>query len=146
MVDQLSDLNFREDYERALALPEAERWALDNPAPLEVRATMSPASAPTEKFEVRLLWKVYPDDLPPSLKFRDPETGRLDLASAWPKIPGYRPTSFDTCVNYSAEGFGLHPEWKNDPRYRWRAVGNVLLKMLRLLQDEFDNSYQGRHQ
>lgn len=145
MSDELSVLNFQEDYERVIALPEAKQWELEVPEPLELLVGMSPASAPAEKFQARLLWHVYPGELPPSLKFRDPGSGRVDLTRAWPIILGYRPSSFDTCVNYSAEGFALHPEWKADPRYRWNAVGNVLLKMLRILQEEFDNRYQGRH-
>lgn len=145
MSDELSVLNLREDYERVSALTEAKRWILETPAPLEVLVIMSPASAPAEQFQARLVWRVYPGESPPSLKFCDPETGRIDLTRAWPVIPGFRPTSFDACVNYSAEGFALHPEWKTDPRYRWNAVGNVLLKMLRILQDELDNRYQGRH-
>lgn len=140
----LSELNLKDDYERVLALPDAARWTLEKPASLEVWATLAPAAAPAEKFQARLLWREYPGEAP-SLKFRDPATGRLDLTSAWPKIRGFRPTSFDACVSYCAEGFGLHPEWKTDPRYRWDAKGNVLLKVLRILQDEFDNYFDGRH-
>lgn len=140
----LSELNLKDDYERVLLLPDAARWTLENPATLEVWATLVPAAAPAEKFQARLLWREYPGEAP-SLKFRDPASGRLDLASAWPKIRGFRPTSFDACVSYCAEGFGLHPEWKTDPRYRWDAQGNVLLKVLRILQDEFDNHFDGRH-
>lgn len=144
MNPELSALNLHEDYEKVLSLPEAERWLLKKPEPLEVWATLSPVSASDEKFQARLLWRDYPGE-PPSLKFRDPETGRLDLSRAWPNIRGFRPTSFDACVNYCSEGFGLHPEWRTDPRYRWNPTGNVLLKMLRILQDEFDDHFQGRH-
>lgn len=144
MDTSLSELNLKDDYERVLTLPEAGRWKLEKPASLEVWVTLAPANSPAEKFQARLLWHEYPGEAP-SLKFCDPTTGRLDLTSAWPKIRGFRPTSFDTCVNYSAEGFGLHPEWRNDPRYRWDAKGNVLLKVLRILQDEFDNHFDGRH-
>lgn len=145
MSVELSELNLDEDFRRVLAMPDAARWGLEKPARLEVWAMMGPASKPAERFQARLLWREYPGDAPPSLKFRDPATGRLDLASAWPKIRGFRPTSFDACVNYCAEGFALHPEWKNDPRYRWISNGNVLLKILRILQDEFDNHYEERH-
>lgn len=144
MSTELSELNLKDDYERVLTLPEAKQWVLEKPAALEVWATLAPASAPMERFQARLLWREYPGEAP-SLKFRDPATGRLDVTSAWPKIRGFRPTSFDACVNYCAEGFALHPEWKTDLRYRWNPNGNVLLKLLRILQDEFDNHYDGRH-
>jgi len=141
---ELSALNLEDDYERVLTLPEAKRWVLEKPASLEIWATLAPTSAPADKFQARLLWSQYPGEAP-SLKFRDPATGRLDVTSAWPKIRGFRPTSLDACVNYCSEGFGLHPEWRTDPRLRWSPQGNVLLKVLRILQDEFDNYYVGRH-
>lgn len=144
MSAELSELNLKDDYERVLMLSEAKRWVLEKPASLEIWAMLVPSNAPQEQFQARLLWTEYPSEAP-SLKFRDPATGRLDITSAWPKIHGFRPTTFDACVNYCAEGFGLHPEWKTDPRYRWNADGNVLLKVLRILQDEFDNYYEGRH-
>lgn len=140
----LSEMNLREDYERTLTLPEAARWVLEKPARLEVWVTLGPAGQTSERFQARLLWQEYPGE-PPYLKFRDPATARLDLTSAWPRIRGFRPTSFDACVNYCAEGFALHPEWRNDPRYRWNPNGNVLLKVVRILQDEFENFYEGRH-
>lgn len=144
MTAELSALNLEDDYERVLTLPEAKRWVLEKPASLEIWATLAPTSAPADKFQARLLWSQYPGEAP-SLKFRDPATGRLDVTSAWPKIRGFRPTSLDACVNYCSEGFGLHPEWRTDPRLRWSPQGNVLLKVLRILQDEFDNYYVGRH-
>jgi hypothetical protein len=66
------------------------------------------------------------------------------LPSAWPQARGFRPTSFDICATWTREGFAIHPEWKTDPRYRWSSHGNVLLKMLRILQNELDESYGGR--
>lgn len=144
MGRELSILNLADDYAKVLTLPEAKKWALKRPEPLEVWAIMSPASTEAEEFQARLVWREYPDE-PPSLKFRDPATGRLDLPSAWPKVRGFRPTSLDACVNYSSEGFALHPEWKMDPWFRWASTGNIVLKLLRVLQDEIDNHYQGRH-
>ncbi len=144
MTDDLSALNLEDDYQEVLTADCAARWKLEKPAALEVWATMYPARAPTELFQARLLWRVYPGE-PPSVKFRDPATGRLDLTSAWPQVRGFRPTSFDTCVNWSLEGFALHPEWRTDPRFRWDDRGNVLLKVLMYLQNELDDHYQGRH-
>ena len=110
---------------------------------LELFATMSSSKAPGESFQARLLWNSYPSD-PPSMKFRDPATGRLDLPTAWPILPGFRPKNLDACVSWTAEGFGLHPDWKSDARYRWDPRGNVLLKVLRYLQAAFDDSFGGR--
>ena len=142
--DELSRLNLAEDYEKVLGCPDAHRWGLERADDaLEVRATMSSSGCPEEKFQARLLWPEYPQQ-PPSLKFRDPATGRLDLPSAWPQVRGFRPTSLDACVNWCLEGFGLHPEWKNDPRLRWDPRGNALLRVLRTLQEELDNDFHGR--
>src|ERR1700731_3042284 len=115
MSDEFSRLALRQDFEEAKAVPEAIRWILEMPGDLEALALMSPQTVPTERFQARLLWTRYPDD-PPSLKFRDPSTGRLDLPQAWPIARGFRPQSLDACVNWCAEGFSLHPEWRNDPR------------------------------
>ncbi len=143
MSQELSALNLQEDLEKALACEDAARWKLEKASPLEIFAKMSPASHPDEVFQARLIWSAYPDQ-PPSLKFRDPATGRLDLPTAWPQVRGFRPVSLDACVNWCAEGFALHPEWRNDPKLRWDPRGNVLLKVLRILQDELDNYFQGR--
>jgi hypothetical protein len=47
-------------------------------------------------------------------------------------------------VNWCAEGFVTHPEWKNDVRFQWNPSGNPLLWVLRQLQEELDEHYQGR--
>src|SRR5215467_12294060 len=117
MADELSILNLRDDFEEAAGVSDAARWKLEMPGPLEVLVTLSSSTALSEKFQARLLWTKYPDD-PPSLKFRDPATGRLDLPQAWPVVRGFRPQSLDACVNWCSEGFVLHPEWKTDPRLR----------------------------
>jgi hypothetical protein len=143
MSDELSKLNLKDDFEEAMSASGATRWALEMPGDLEVLATMSPSSAPNERFQARLQWAKYPDE-PPSLKFRDPATGRLDLPQAWPIARGFRPQSLDACVNWCLEGFTLHPEWKADPRFRWNPNGNALLWVLRQLQEELDDHYQGR--
>ena len=143
MSDDLSALNLADDFEKAAASEDAARWALKKAGPLEVWASMSPTQAPAEVFQARLLWTAYPGQ-PPSLKFRDPATGRLDLPTAWPIVRGFRPQSLDACVNWCLEGFNLHPEWRSDPRYAWDSRGNVLLKVLRILQDELDHHFQGR--
>jgi len=143
MSDILSELNFRQDLGEALQAEEAPRWKVEQAGPLEVYVSLSPASAPSEFFQARLLWGVYPGE-PPSLKFRDPATGRLDLASAWPVVPGFRPQSFDACVNYCIEGSNLHPEWRSDHSLRWNSAGNRVLWVVRRLQEELDNNYTRR--
>jgi hypothetical protein len=144
VVDDLSALNLADDFEKALACEDAARWALTKADLLEIWASMSPGSAPTELFQARLLWGAYPGQAP-SLKFRDPDAGRLDMPTAWPLVRGFRPQSLDACVNWCLEGLGLHPEWKTDGRYAWDPRGNVLLKVLRILQDELDHHFQGRY-
>jgi hypothetical protein len=143
MSDELSKLNLKDDFEEVMGVADSARWVLEMAGELEVLATMSPASVPNERFQARLLWTKYPDE-PPSLKFRDPATGRLDLPQAWPLARGFRPQSLDACVNWCSEGFALHPEWRSDPRFRWNPNGNPLLWVLRQLQEELDDHFQGR--
>lgn len=143
MANELSKLNLDDDFEAVLACPDAARWKLERGEALEVLATVSPASHPKEFFQVRFVWSRYPED-PPSMKFRDPTTGSLEMPSSWPMLPGFRPASRDACVSWCLEGFNLHPEWRNDPQYRWDPRGNVLLKVLRILQAQLDDHYQGR--
>ena len=142
MSDQLSGLNLRDDYVEASSMPDASRWKLEVPSDMEVLVTLKPA-AHNDIYQARLLWSRYPD-APPSLKFRDPVTGRLDLPQAWPQCRGFRPGSLDACVNWCSEGFTIHPEWVNDQRYCWNPAGNPLLRVLRQLQEELDEHYQGR--
>lgn len=144
MAANLAVLNLNEDLNEVLKLPEASRWTIERPGDLELWVGISPATARTECFQARLLWSTYPDQ-PPSLKFRDPDSGRLDLPRAWPQAPGLRPGNLDACVPWTTEGMATHPEWRNDPRFRWDPRGNVLLKVLRSIQELLDDEYQGRH-
>lgn len=143
MSDELSRLNLRDDFREAGDVSDASRWTLEMPSDMEVLVTLAPAREPNEKFRARLLWTTYPDD-PPSLKFLDIATGRLDMPQAWPVGRGFRPQNLDACCNWCAEGFATHPEWKNAPNYKWNPSGNPLLWVLRQLQEELDDHYQGR--
>jgi len=143
MADELSELNFVQDLEEALRVEDAQRWKIEKVGALEIYAEISSAKASEEKFQARLLWRVYPGE-PPSLKFRDPQSGRLDLPTAWPIVRGFRPATLDACVNWCIEGFALHPEWKNDPNKKWNPVGNAVLRILRILQGEMDEHFGGR--
>ncbi len=78
MSDELSRLNLKDDFDEATGVPDAHRWKLELRGDLEVLVTVSPAGAPQEEFQARLLWDKYPDEAP-SLKFRDRATGRIDL-------------------------------------------------------------------
>lgn len=139
----LSALNLKQDLDEVLALPESSRWKLEIGSELEVLFTFCSARAPQDLFQARLLWGVYPGE-PPSLKFRDIKSG-AQTAQSWPQnVPGFRPDSQDACLNICSEGFALHGEWKNDPRYRWNTRGNVLLSVLRELQLMLDTHYFGR--
>lgn len=144
MCDQLSMLNFEQDLAEASLAEDAKRWKIEVAGPLEVYVTLASVKDPTTMFQARLLWKAYPGE-PPSLKFRDSSTGSLTSSSAWPVARGFRPQSLDACVNYCAEGFALHPEWRTDPNLRWSSDGNVLLRIVRRLQAELDYHYTGRH-
>jgi hypothetical protein len=143
MADELSELNLAQDVEEVLRVEDSPRWKLEKVAPLELHVGMSSVKHPQEVFQSRLLWKAYPGE-PPSIKFRDPHSGRLDLPTAWPVARGFRPANLDACVNYSVEGFALHPEWAKDANLRWNPSGNPLLKALRILQRELDTSCTGR--
>jgi hypothetical protein len=143
MADEFSKLAFDEDLKEALATEHAKRWTIERAGDLEIHVTASPSSKAEEKFQARFLWTTYPSE-PPSYKYRDPITGRLDLVTAWPVVQGYRPANFDACVNWSAEGFMEHPEWKRDANIRWNSKGNAVLRVLRYMQRDLDDRYQGR--
>lgn len=143
MSKQLSELNLTEDFEKTLLTEDASRWVLEKPSSLEVWVKLYSIIKPVEVFQARILWNLYPDEAP-SIKFRDPATGRMDLKTAWPRVRGFRPDNFDTCVNWSSEGFTTHPEWRSDPQLRWNPRGNCLLKVLRIMQSELDNFFEGR--
>jgi len=144
MASELSTLNFADDLAEARQVHDAHRWVLEHRGDLEVWATVAPEGHENDQFIARLFWIEYPGAEPPSVKFVHQATGRLDVQTAWPQAPGFRPTSFDICANWTAEGFALHPEWRKDTRVRWQSEGNVLLKELRILVHVLDTGYQGR--
>src|SRR6266705_3817903 len=94
---------FNEDFAEALADQDAAMWELKRGNPLEFTARVSSMNAPDEVFITRFTWTAYQDE-PPSFKFVDPATGRVDVAEAWPNCDGFRPTSFDACVPWTKEG------------------------------------------
>jgi hypothetical protein len=145
MASELSKLNFADDLVDARSAPDSARWVLDHRGDLEVWATVSPDGYESEKYIARLFWVEYPGTDAPSVKFVDLATERLNVRTAWPQATSFRPQTFDICANWTAEGFGLHPEWRHDARLRWQADGNLLLKTLRTLLHQLDVGYQGRY-
>lgn len=143
MAHDLSALCIKADLAEVVASPESERWTLRQGEPLEILATMSPRSNPKEKFHARLLWGDYPGTAP-SLKFQT-ESASIADPRAWPQCPGFRPTSFDACVNWTAEGQALHPEWSLSAATRWKSDGNALFRVLCILQDTLDLNFGGRY-
>jgi hypothetical protein len=144
MSASLDGLCLSQDLEEAATALDAARWRLEGSNTLEVLVTMSPSKHPEENFQARLSWESYPAK-PPSLKFTHP--GKADFAdpTAWPICPGFRPPSLDSCVHWTAEGHGLHPEWKGAPATRWDPTGTPLLRVLYCLQDALDLTYSGRY-
>jgi len=135
---------FEADLREVLDTPDAPPWQLTRTTEgLGVIATIAHDAEPKDSYQVRLLWSTYPDHAP-SLKFLDPTTGRDDVPTAWPNGSPFRPQNLDACTNYCAEGFAVHPEWRQDAQARWSAEGNVLLKVLRNVQHDVDFRSTGR--
>jgi hypothetical protein len=105
---------------------------------------MHPRSEPAETYIARVHWSRYPD-APPSVRFASEVGGDIDVLSAWPIVPGYRPTAFDICMPFTAEGFAVHPEWAQTQE-AWRVTGNPFLWISETLQRDLNNRYQGRYQ
>lgn len=143
-MSSLSKLNLGDDFAEAQLTEDASRWNLERKGDLEVWATVYPIHRPNELFTARLTWLTYPGDLPASVTFVEPVTGRLGIATAWPKAAGFRPPT-DICATWTAEGYIAHPEWKPDPSKRLRINGNALLLVLRILVHELDSSFEGRN-
>lgn len=143
MTLSLDTMAFDDDWNSLRDATDASRWELGRGSAMEVFATMRPVGSPAEAFSARLAWTMYPGV--PSIKFREPATGRLDVPTAWPTGGPFRPAACCICANYTAEGFQMHIEWVDDPRFRWTNDGNVIVKALRLLQDDLDQFFAGRH-
>lgn len=105
-------------------------------------ATLRPKNTTEEEYYARVAWSCYPH-APPSVKFADHVCGSLNVTSAWPVAPGFRPTSFDICKPLTAEGFALHPEWHTGPD-AWPTTGNPFLWVVQTLQHDLDTGYEGR--
>lgn len=135
---------FEQQLAEVLELPVAHRWTLerDKSVPLGVFLTLHPRSHPADTYKARLRWT----DLfkPPSLKFIDIDTGSETNPSAWPKCFGFRPSSLDACLPWTAEGHALHPEWTTSAANSFPKVDAPLQFALLHLQNSLDNTYSGR--
>jgi|GEM_PF-2953083 len=143
-MTELAKLALDEDFEEAIKAADSNRWSLIRKGDLEVWVTLSPEGQLTETFTARLLWLNYPGDLPPSVQFVEPETGLLGVPAAWPTGSGFRPPN-DICANWCSEGYDTHPEWRTDSAIRLKIRGNALLMIVRLLKQELDLNFTGRH-
>jgi hypothetical protein len=142
MAATLDSQMLDDDFEEAKADSEATRWILERVGALEVTASMSPKTDPSEVFKARLAWLTYPGTWP-SLKFLN-DSGQDNDPRAWPVCNGFRPTTLDACVHWTRESQQIHPEWAGDARMRCPSTGNILLTCLYFLNDTLNHQYQGR--
>lgn len=135
---------FEQQLPEVLVLPAAHRWTLerDSSVSLGVFLTLHPRTHPEEFFKARLRWT----DLfkPPSLKFIDTATGSDTNPAAWPKCFGFRPSSLDACLPWTAEGHALHPEWATSAANAYPKVDAPLQFIVLNLQASLDNTFSGR--
>jgi hypothetical protein len=146
-LDLESTLNLQADAKAVAALLKRRGGRLHADADEDALATywleIVPAHDPSETYFARVGWTTYPG-APPSVKFAPEVGGRLDLTTAWPIVPGFRPTAFDICMPFTAEGFAVHPEWVTSAE-AWKDTGNPFLYVTSTLQRLLDTAYSGRH-
>jgi hypothetical protein len=135
---------FEQELARVRGLPEAAGWKIerDCESTLGLIVELSPVSAPDERYLARLRWADYFG--PPSVKFLNFATRAETDATAWPQCRGFRPSSLDACVSWTAEGHKLHPDWGGNPRTAFQPKEAPVQFALLMLQHELDTSYTGR--
>lgn len=143
-MDKETELSLEEDLAEAKAHAEKAGASLlsDKQDPAVFWLAMTPRAAPAEKFYARIAWTKYPHS-PPSVRFADAAGGSVDVKTAWPMIPGYRPESLDICQPFTAEGFATHPEWVSGPD-AWPTTGNPFLWVVSTLLYDMAERYTGR--
>lgn len=136
-------LNLVADVQTLEERAKEQDWEVDGPEGLEVFVRMRSA-LDGEAYWFRFFCEDYPDR-PFSVLLVDAETKNLGVVSAWPRCEGFRPPQ-DICMPLSKEGFATHPEWNNDPLWRWDSRGNPLWRVVEELQVKLNdpNKYQGR--
>lgn len=144
MATELELALFEQELDAMSDVPESKRWQLerDNTVSLGLHVVMHPLSHPEELYKVRVHWSDYFG--PFSMRFIQMQTGADNDPTAWPKCFGFRPTSFDACLPWTAEGHALHPEWKNSPTNGFPNVELPMHFALLQIQLSLDTSYEGR--
>lgn len=144
MATELELALFEDELVSVQRLPEATRWKLERDATysLGLFAEMHPLSNPSELYKARICWSDYFG--PFSLKFINMMTGSETDPAAWPRCFGFRPTSFDACLPWTAEGHALHPDWKNSGVNAFPKVDAPMQFALLQVQFSLDNTYKGR--
>jgi hypothetical protein len=144
MATQLELALFAKEFIEVKRLPEAGRWELerDDDVPLGLFVTLHPISNPAERYRARIRWNDYFGAF--SLKFVNFKTGSITDPAAWPQCFGFRPTSFDACLPWTAEGQALHPEWRTSGNQSFPAIEAPMQYALLRLQLSLDSTYQGR--
>jgi len=144
MATELELALFGQELEEIKLLPEAPRWAIerDHEVPLGLYATMHPLAHPDHRYKARIRWTNY--FAPFSLKFVNLRTNSDGEPSAWPKCYGFRPSSLDVCLPWTAEGLQLHPEWRTSARHAVAVIDAPMQHALLRVQDSLDNTYEGR--
>jgi hypothetical protein len=137
---------FEQELSEVRALPEAIRWKLerDPTVPLGLTVEVHSVKDPAEVFLARIRWDDY--FKAPSLKFLNRQTLADTDVRAWPQCRGFRPSSLDACVSWTAEGQKLHPEWSSSPRTAFPQVESPMQYILLTLQNEMDMFFTGRAQ
>lgn len=135
---------FEQEFSEVSGLPVASRWKLerDGTVPLGIYVTMHPAKKPDDLYKARIRWSDYFQA--PSLKFINLVTGADNDPTAWPKCQGFRPTSLDACIAWTAEGHALHPDWRNSLNNRFPKIELPMHFVLQQLQVTMDTTYDGR--
>lgn len=144
MATELDRALFEEELQTVRGLPEADRWQIerDEAVPLGLFVVMHPIAKPTDLYRARIRWTDY--FAPFSLKFINIATGADNDPSAWPQCFGFRPSSLDACLPWTAEGQGLHPEWRSSASQAFPKVEAPMQFALLTVQSSMDNTYQGR--
>jgi hypothetical protein len=143
-VDDLqAALNLEADVEEIRRESQEPGWEIEGPEGLVIFVTLS-STVDDEAYCIRFECSGYPEE-PFSVKPVDAKTRDSAVVSAWPLCEGFRPTS-DLCLPLCREGYALHPDWQNDPRWKWNSHGNPLKRVLEELQSLINNpnKYKGR--
>ena len=145
MSEVQAELNLAKDLEQIQAIAAEAGWEVSSPDKLVVEVSVR-SSVDGERYWLRFRCAGYPDQ-PPSIACFDKGAGSQQVRSAWPQCQGFRAdNTWDLCLPLSVEGFNAHPAWRDDPKVRWNANGNPLLRSIEELQLLLNDAtkYSGR--